>query len=811
MASRKSRVLTLGLLSAFSVGGLAWAQTPAGPQESASEKPAAAPGVIKTEANLVLVDVVATDKKDNYVRDLESSDFHVLEDDKEQTITSFSRSTEPGGPAGPAQPRYIVLFFDNATMSPTEQTRARQAAAQFVEKSASKERLMAVVDYTGTFRVTQNFTADNDLLKRAVGNVKFASVQPNEPGQTTEVAQMGMPSVVQVRSDFAARSELIAIRNLAKSLRGVPGRKTMILFSSGFPLTPERQSELTATIDAANKANIAIYSIDVRGLEGISPMMTPDITNPNRQEGFPGQPPGAFLDDSLFPHERALLASRVPSLILPQPLAQRPGGGGGGTGGGAGGGGGVGGGGGSRGGGGGSTGGGGGGIGGGGGGTRGGGGAGAGGGSTGGGARGGGTAGGGTRGGGNPGDRGPFNPNDPNRLNRTGYDIFQHSILPQPLDNISSNQQVLQQLASGTGGFTIFNTNDLLEGLNKIGRELDENYILGYVPLALSHEGACHKIQVKVERKGVKVRFRTGYCDVRGPDLLAGKPEGKALEERAAASQPGEIPVSLRAPYFYTGANVARVNLAMEVPANTLPFQKDKGKFHSVVNVLGIVHRENGAVAARFSDTVKLEMEKGEQKEFAKGPFIYQNNFNVAPGKYTLKVVMGTAGEKFGKYEIPLVIEPFDGKSFNMSAVALSNRMQPVSELAASLDAALLEERTPLVVSGMEVLPSSTNRFKRGEKVGLYTEVYEPLLLRPNPPRVGILYDIVDLKTNQPAYSSNTVPLERFIQQGNPVIPVGVYIPVERLQAGNYKLQVKARDGDGNVSPQQSVEFALEE
>ncbi|MGH6629008.1 MAG: VWA domain-containing protein, partial [Burkholderiales bacterium] len=425
------------------------------------------------------------DKKDNYVRDLEAKEFHVFEDDKEQPVTTFSQSTEPGTPQAPAQPRYLVLFFDNATMSPGEQAQARKAAGQFVEKTASKDRLMAVVDFTGAFRVTQNFTADAATLKRAVSGIKFSSVQPNEPGQTTELASLGAPNVAQVRSDFAARSELIAIRNLAKSLRGVPGRKTLILFSSGFPLNPERQSELTATIDAANKANIAIYPVDVRGLGGLTSPTSPGMMDPMRQQGFPGLPPGASLEDSPYPHDEGLLASRFTGLFLPQPLAQRPGGGGGGgggTGGSGTGGGGAGGGGGRGGGGtgGGGTGGGGTGGGGtGGGGTGGGGtgGGGGGGGGTGGGGTGGGGAGGGGARGGPPGNipRGPFDPNNPNRSG----DIYQQrSILAPLMENITSNQQVLQQLASGTGGFTIFNTNDFLVGLDKIGKELDENYIL---------------------------------------------------------------------------------------------------------------------------------------------------------------------------------------------------------------------------------------------------------------------------------------------------------------------------------------------
>src|SRR5574337_1179377 len=116
---------------------------PRGAQEAATQTTPAAPTVIKAEANLVLVDVITTDKKGNYIQDLEVKDFHVFEDDDEQPITSFSRAADVKT-AGPEQRRYLVLFFDNSTMAPSDQLRARQAASQFVAQTAPTARLIAV-------------------------------------------------------------------------------------------------------------------------------------------------------------------------------------------------------------------------------------------------------------------------------------------------------------------------------------------------------------------------------------------------------------------------------------------------------------------------------------------------------------------------------------------------------------------------------------------------------------------------------------------------------------------------------------------
>jgi VWFA-related protein len=783
--SRHRLLLTWGFIATLGWVGLQSAGSPAAPGGAQNPPPQAGNPtvVIKAETNLVLVDVIATDKKGNYIKNLEQKDFHVFEDNAEQTVTTFSRAADIK-PESPERRRYMVLFFDDSTMAPGEQEQARTAAAKFVESTASPDRLMAVVDFGGTLRVAQNFTADGEQLKRAVSTIKFSAVHPNTSSSGIQLASMGVPSLGGAQSDFGARTMLLAIRELAKSLHGVPGRKTMVMFSAGFPLTGERQAELTATIDALNKANIAVYPVDVRGLTASpSPGMNPGI--PGNRPGFP---PGSLLHDtdSPFPHQPAVLAA----LTMPFDPGPQHGGVGGGGG---------------------SV-------------TSG----------TAGGSKGGTTSTtttsttsntnpGTTRGGttnpnnlnnpnnrNNPNNNPALNPNLCNGPTASQYPgCATRQIIPTMPDSVATNQQVLYALASGTGGFTIFNSNDFLQGLGKVSSEMNEYYILGYVPPSQIHDGAYHKIRVKVDTKGVEIRARNGYFDAKSPDLLAGKPEGKALEERAASPQPGEIPVSLTAPYFYTSPGVARVNLSLSIPGSAVDFDKGKGNFHSQINVLGIAYRENGSVSARFSDTVKLDYEKKEVKDFVKGPFDYQNSFNIAPGKYTLKLVLSAGGQKFGKYEMSLAVDPFTGNELTVGGPALSNKLIPESGLSAGMDEALIEERTPLVFKGMQIVPSTNNRFARNSKPVFYVEVFDPLL-QTEEPRVGVLFNIIDRKTNKPVFSSNTILINQFAQEGSPLVPVGLNLPMDQLQAGDYRLEVRGRDSAGNASQIRSAEFTVE-
>src|SRR5256885_223650 len=150
---------------------------PATPQAAspAEQQPAV---VIKKESKLVLVDSVVTDKKGNYVRDLAQNDFKVFEDNKEQPVSTFSTGADAATQAN-VQRRYLILFFDNSTMAAPDQIQARSAATKFIAANAGPDRLMAVVDFGGSLRIVQNFTANADVLRAAVSGVKSSSVDPN--------------------------------------------------------------------------------------------------------------------------------------------------------------------------------------------------------------------------------------------------------------------------------------------------------------------------------------------------------------------------------------------------------------------------------------------------------------------------------------------------------------------------------------------------------------------------------------------------------------------------------------------------------
>src|SRR5262247_4647109 len=96
---QRSVIFFLAALLIAGAPGARFAQQPPGakPQASAQNPPATRPGqdVVRITTQLVQVDVVVTDKKEQHIEDLTEGDFEMLVDGKKQQLTHFSHISLP--------------------------------------------------------------------------------------------------------------------------------------------------------------------------------------------------------------------------------------------------------------------------------------------------------------------------------------------------------------------------------------------------------------------------------------------------------------------------------------------------------------------------------------------------------------------------------------------------------------------------------------------------------------------------------------------------------------------------------------------
>ena len=359
-------------------------------------------------------------------------------------------------------------------------------------------------------------------------------------------------------------------------------------------------------------------------------------------------------------------------------------------------------------------------------------------------------------------------------------------------------------LAEGTGGLILPRTLDLPVALATIGKEQNGYYSLGYVPSKEADPGACHTIRVKVDRGGTTVRSRTGYCETVNTAVLAATPAHRELEARLAANAAPVVKARMQAPFFYIAPNTARVNIALEMPGDAIKFTREKGKFQASLNVIGIAYLPDGGVAARFNDNLKFSLEDKKQADaFAAKIYHYEKQFEVASGKLTLKVAFSSGADSFGSVESPLTVEEWTPAKFFLSGLALSKTYHAPEGSGLEFGSAN-SERVPLVVDGVQLVPSGDNHFRKSDSAFIYGEVYDPALAV-----LTVRMTLLDAKTKSVVKDFGTGTITMQPLPGGTTVPMGLTVPVAGLAAGSYTMQVTVLGAGGGESTR-LVDFELE-
>jgi VWFA-related protein len=307
------RILPYAVLVAFLAQGLPSAQQPTQPRP-----------VFRTSRDLISVDVVVRDKSGAVVRNLTAGDFEVKEDGKVQQVTSFSfeeiantpvstietaellggvaAKLKAGASTGadaakaaaapePAAPtpmtaealagrRLITLVFDTSSMQPEDVQRAVESAQKYVHEKMSAADMVAVTTVGTTLSVLTDFTADRAKVDTALGTLAFTNGLATEaPAAATlatdETAATATDETIADAAEldmFNNDVRLRALRTLAEALSGIEQKKSIIYFSAGMQRSgQDNQVELRSAINAAVRANVSFYPIDVRGLQAVVP------------------------------------------------------------------------------------------------------------------------------------------------------------------------------------------------------------------------------------------------------------------------------------------------------------------------------------------------------------------------------------------------------------------------------------------------------------------------------------------------------------------------------------------------------------
>ena len=195
--------------------------------------------------------------------------------------------------------RLIVMFFDLTSMQPEDLERAVDAAQTFLRTKMQPADLVALVSLGDTLSVDQDFTADKNALINEVGAYNGTEGQGFAQGANANSNQVEDTTAYtpdeSEYNDLNTDRELFALRAVSKSLAKINEKKSLLYFSGGISRDGiENEASLRSAINSAVRADLAIYSVDTRGLQAIGPLGDASTGSLRGQGGFNG---GALMNN----------------------------------------------------------------------------------------------------------------------------------------------------------------------------------------------------------------------------------------------------------------------------------------------------------------------------------------------------------------------------------------------------------------------------------------------------------------------------------------------------------------------------------
>jgi VWFA-related protein len=283
---------------------------------------------IRSSSRLVEVSVVVLDNHGNPITGLAKDDFSVSDEGHAQSISIFTAETPAAAaplatplPANTFTNRFelkgqdpgavTIILFDALNTAFADQSLARKQILKFLKTLAPQDHV-AIYALTNTkLYILHDFTSDSAALVSAVNHFtpdQTIAFEASNPGFMDLVGMTGNPDwgsghnlhsfqstlnnangvIADVATFNRVNTTNEALGAISAHVESIPGRKSLVWISGGFPLQIElgrignierstySYEDIVGTSLALNRANISIYPIDVHGIEldaGVDPAM----------------------------------------------------------------------------------------------------------------------------------------------------------------------------------------------------------------------------------------------------------------------------------------------------------------------------------------------------------------------------------------------------------------------------------------------------------------------------------------------------------------------------------------------------------
>ena len=385
-------------------------------------------------------------------------------------------------------------------------------------------------------------------------------------------------------------------------------------------------------------------------------------------------------------------------------------------------------------------------------------------------------------------------PDDPNqRLDASGL-----------LDELRAAQDNLRVLSDQTGGFASVNSNDLGTAFNRIVRDNTSYYMLGYYPSNEKRDGKFHKIEVRVNKPGLRVRARKGYVALpkAGPALThvpvsEGSPD--LAEALSRPIQTSGLTLHANAVAFRATAPNASLAISILADGHGFKFSQKDGWSEDRLEVSVRAIDAGGTIRGGEHFDMNIRIRPENVQTFSTTGFRAVSKIDVPPGKYELHIGVREAGEGsvgtiYSEVEVPDFAKP----PLSMSGLVMTSAATggvPTGR------AETVRELTPIV-------PSTARAFHATDEITIYAECYDNETAQPH--AIDLAANILN-DSGKAIFSQHEERSSADLQGTHGRFSYAARIPLKSLAPGEYVVHFEAASRLGTGKPaSREVQFRVE-
>lgn len=380
-------------------------------------------------------------------------------------------------------------------------------------------------------------------------------------------------------------------------------------------------------------------------------------------------------------------------------------------------------------------------------------------------------------------------------------------------NQIFDTQEGLVHLARETGGIPFLNSNDLPGGIRKMLRD-QSYYLVGYQPEEETFDPEkrkFNKLEVKVKRSDVEVRYRSGFFGIADDEQRPALPVKGEMALLTAMSSPFTTnDLELNVHSVFKGAKKKEMTVDTFLHLNLEGIgvtEKPNGNRAAEFEILILNFGDNGVPTGGLERKVSIDVPAKEYEELLRDGLVYTLTFPVKkPGAYQLRAgVRDLATGKVGSASQFIMVPDVGKKRLTMTGLVANNiTYETWNRSAEAGDVKIAGEGARPVRSGDQFSDTALRRFRDGTVLAYAFEAYNVRASKPGDLRLRTRL----IKDGKVIYSGkeSAVDLGR-AKKGSKVDLQGAINLAKGLEPGEYALQVILTDDAGKKKYRTASQF----